>query len=93
MTLPIISCDDCGKCCKTIGTPPFLGFEIFELPESLRSEVINWMNNDQEREYSNLPCYWFDQATLKCINYEHRPALCRDFEVGSDSCIKFREFT
>lgn len=74
-----------------MGTPPFLGFEIYELPSGLRDEVLDWINNRPEREMSNLPCYWYDQETRKCKQYAHRPQLCRDFEVGSESCIRFRE--
>jgi len=74
-----------------MGTPPFLGFEIFELPEGLRAEVLDWINNHPEREMSKLPCYWLDPVTRKCTKYDHRPQLCRDFEVESESCLRFRE--
>ncbi len=86
--LPIV-CDGCGACCLEIGTPPFLGFEIYNLPEPLRNEVLT--NNTIDREESKLPCYWFDIKTRKCKHYEYRPQLCRDFEVGCISCLKYRE--
>ncbi len=91
-SLPIIDCNNCGACCREIGTPPFLGCEIYELPEHLRDEVLEKLNQDPERENSRLPCFWFDTDTNKCMHYEHRPNICRDFEVKSPSCLSYREY-
>jgi Fe-S-cluster containining protein len=43
------------------------------------------------RVWANLPCLWFDPVTRKCRHYEHRPPVCREFEVGGDSCLFLRE--
>lgn len=83
-----IVCDNCGVCCKELGTPPFLGFEVFELPNDLRDEVLE-KGFSFERE--GKPCYWWDPKGKGCSHYEHRPQLCRDFEAGSDSCLSFRK--
>lgn len=85
-----ITCENCGACCLEVGSPPFLYFEINELPVDLQEEVLYW-HNKPEREYSKLPCYWLDTTTKKCMHYEHRPQLCREFEIESISCIKLRE--
>jgi Fe-S-cluster containining protein len=35
------------------------------------------------------PCYWL-QPDGTCAHYEHRPDVCREFEVSGDSCLRFR---
>jgi Fe-S-cluster containining protein len=82
-------CEGCGVCCKELGTPPFLGFEVFELPSDLKDEVLEKGFGD-ERE--GKPCYWWDPSTKRCTQYANRPRLCQEFEAGSDSCLGFREF-
>ncbi len=37
------------------------------------------------------PCCWLDPTTRKCRWYEHRPEICRDFELGGESCLRKRE--
>ena len=86
--LHVVSCSGCGACCKEIGAPPFMGHEIYDLPDDLRDEVL--ANRDQED--INKACYWFDAATKTCKNYEHRPLLCQDFEPESRGCLAFRTF-
>lgn len=36
------------------------------------------------------PCCWFDLETRRCKWYEHRPQICRDFDVGEASCRLWR---
>jgi uncharacterized protein len=36
-------------------------------------------------------CIWFDSETRGCKHYEHRPDICRGFDVGSPACIRWRE--
>lgn len=74
-----------------MGEPPFLGFEIYNLPTHLRDEVLTIMHNNPGLEHSRQPCYWFDMNTRRCVEYNHRPQICRDFEVGCNACINYRE--
>lgn len=87
-----LSCNDCGVCCSEMACPPFIGFEIFELPEKLRREVLDRLANDPALETRKIPCYWLDEKTRRCKQYEHRPMVCRDFEVGCDSCRSYRDY-
>jgi len=84
-----ITCDNCGVCCSELGTPPFLGFEIFKLPVDLKDEVLKKGFGDDK---IGQPCYWWDPKTKKCTQHKNRPQLCRDFKAGSDSCLAFRRF-
>ena len=36
-------------------------------------------------------CEALDRNTLMCSIYEHRPLVCREFEMASDECITERE--
>lgn len=93
MDLPIInSCEGCGACCSQIGTPPFLYFEIEELPPHLKQEVRQYELLEPDRENSKKPCFWYDVKTKKCKEHAYRPSICRDFEIGSISCHSYRAF-
>ncbi len=35
-------------------------------------------------------CIWLDQSTMRCRYQEHRPLICREFEVGTDECRGWR---
>lgn len=78
-----------------MGYPPFLAFfpldgyhEWDELPEELKPDIL--LANRQLRGDRGLPCIWLTEDG-KCRHYEHRPQICRDFEVGGESCLSYRE--
>jgi uncharacterized protein len=37
------------------------------------------------------PCVWFDEDTRRCKHHEHRPSVCREFEVGGEDCRRVRD--
>lgn len=85
-SLPILTCDDCGVCCMQIGTPPYTGIDGDVPPPWLEWNV----NRHCDRLDRRLPCIWYDLKTRRCQHYEHRPQICRDFEVGCFDCLEFR---
>lgn len=40
---------------------------------------------------STQVCLWLDETTMRCRYHEHRPLICREFEVGSDECRGWRK--
>ena len=92
--LPVINCDGCGICCMHMAVPPFLPEETDGLPEDIREEFrailatreIQFTATDSDF----VPCAWFDWATRQCRHYDHRPEVCREFEVGCDACVDLR---
>ena len=63
-----------------------------QLPASLRAELQAHI-----REYRapkpgqlDLACIWLDPTTRVCKHHEHRPQICRDFEIGSAPCLEWR---
>lgn len=96
LDLPVISCDNCGACCRHMRTPPFTvvgGDPDWEaLPQELKDEIDQWETHVRDVSLpEDWPCLWLDLATMKCKHYEHRPDICSDFELGSPACESHRE--
>jgi len=106
MKLEVVrDCDNCGACCRHMVMPPFLPdfhapenrneeFDAFKaewpaLAAELRAEYERKMREDEWPE--SAPCFWYDAAAGRCKHHEARPEICRDFEVGSESCLSWRE--
>lgn len=83
----ITSCEGCGVCCKEQHIPPFLD-DIDFLPKELEREMIELRKI--EAELIGKPCAWQDQATGKCRHHEHRPNICREYEIGAELCLEIR---
>lgn len=61
------------------------------LPPAALLELQHYIDdllNDVQRK--TRACIWLDQSTAKCRYYEHRPMICREFELGSDECRAVR---
>ena len=84
--LPILSCSNCGICCHLQRVPPFMDTELSALPPALAAEV------EAEAEIGEAdggPCVWLNGAK-QCSHYEHRPEVCRQFELGAEDCLEMR---
>ena len=64
-----------------------------ELPDHLRQELETfWELHAGKTDQLQGPCIWLDLETRQCQHHEHRPQVCRDFEVGSRQCQEWRAF-
>ena len=64
------------------------------LPSHLKDELREHrrrLRYGGKPDHDDQACIWLDQSTMKCKHYEHRPSICRDFQVGSDECFGWRE--
>ncbi len=59
------------------------------MPAELRAAHAQLLR-DLTEDPSGTPCAWFDAATGECVNYEHRPAACVLFVVGSRACVHLK---
>jgi len=95
VVMPQITCNGCGVCCMHMGSPPFIPSEESRLPPELKASL------DAVRETRRLqyqahgtdytPCGWFEMETRQCRHHEHRPDVCREFEVASEYCGNMRK--
>ena len=42
-------------------------------------------------ERPDSACIWLDRNTMRCRYHDHRPMICRDFEIASDGCRDWRK--
>ena len=92
------SCDGCGLCCEGIGSPvllyasrPGIGephpFRPTDLPRELIEEIDFHFSGLTRGQEPLARCFWFDPESRRCRHYEHRPQLCRDYELGGPACL------
>jgi Fe-S-cluster containining protein len=95
------SCSGCGLCCLGIGSPPIyyvtyptlIGPHPFRppgLPDHLVAEVDAAFYGMHRGQEPLERCIWHDPATGLCRNYEWRPQVCRDYELGGRECLATR---
>lgn len=66
------------------------------LPDDLRQQWLMHVRQYRLPDYTDQvesfdgPCIWLDLETRQCRHHEHRPQICRSFEVGSADCRAWR---
>ena len=63
------------------------------LPNELKEQLQGYIANYAAPPQGELdgPCVWLDLDSRRCEHHQHRPNVCRDFEVGSKGCLDWRE--
>ena len=59
-----------------------------EAIEQLRSYLQRLLNGE---ELQDPACIWLNRETNRCRYHEYRPLICRDFEIGSEECLTWRQ--
>jgi uncharacterized protein len=86
MELIVLSCAGCGACCNLQQHPPFMPTELDALPPGLAAELQAAMTRDKRK---TGPCLWLT-VDKQCGHYQHRPEVCRQFELGGEECLLVR---
>lgn len=102
----IDNCDGCCSCCMEQGSPPGYAAvllnpdawpidtgdhaRVAELPLSAKNDLDQYLLGLDRRSHPEGPCCWLDTKSRRCRYYEHRPQICREFEVGSFECREWR---
>ena len=93
--LPVIeSCDGCGACCREQCSPPFIMTdpEFESLPDTIKQSYFAGLDELEASDWRDaVPCFWYDEQTRRCRHYEYRPEICREFDVGAESCLAWRQ--
>jgi Fe-S-cluster containining protein len=95
--LPILTCDHCGACCMHIAAPPYTYDELVEMvdqhPDAYTELYPDLCTAIDRRDMTvamgdtdEIPCGFFDEKSCQCKHYDHRPAICREFEPGCEPC-------
>ena len=81
-------CLACGACCASVGYPPFNGWELAKQTRMLK-QVIQWYKVHSPRDRrTKAPCLMYDFVTGQCLIYNRRPAICRNYQEGSQRCVR-----
>jgi Fe-S-cluster containining protein len=80
-----VSCERCEACCCRLEVL-LMGED--DVPVAL-SGLDQW-GAPVMRRLEDGWCAALDRNTLRCTIYARRPALCREFEVGSYACLEER---
>ena len=61
------------------------------LPQEAKDVIVAYIGRLRRGEVSgDGPSCWLDLNTRRCRFYRHRPEICRNLEVGSDGCLRWR---
>ena len=94
---PVPDCQECGVCCFL---PAFIGVtkaecervsDVVEVTVDLSDDLV--IERYLRKDEITGRCSHLDGemgAAVKCSIYADRPAVCRQFEAGSDKCHEFR---
>jgi Fe-S-cluster containining protein len=76
-----------------MNSPPFCGNvdpDLAALPPDIRADYeAGMVQRDKDGWPDGVPCFWLIGG--KCKHYEHRPSVCREFEMGGESCLAWQE--
>lgn len=89
-----VECSGCGVCCMHMSLPPYNAAEEADLPKEVAFDLGHCRDAKRMQENAHgildQSCAFFDWTTRRCIHYDHRPQVCKDFEVGSYDCREIR---
>lgn len=91
----VTTCDSCGACCMGQNLLPLSGHAIENTVGELKKAGVY---DDLVRIWNGYchgddccPCVWLNRLTGRCLHYELRPLICREFAIGSESCLRVRK--
>ena len=80
-------CRQCAQCCEQIGVHDpknifkhsFLGKMVINYYQKIND--FQFLGYISEQRMFIFSCKHFDQDQKKCLNYRHRPAICRGYPL------------
>jgi Fe-S-cluster containining protein len=99
----VTDCRGCGVCCTYMGGTPVVSYlghapqpedaaRKKDIPPELLAEMQGMLAEWDAHGFlpDEAPCVWYDADKKLCRNHQHRPEVCREFEVGGSGCQRVR---
>ncbi|QFU21978.1 YkgJ family cysteine cluster protein [Shewanella eurypsychrophilus] len=83
--VPEVTCSTCQACCCSLEVRI-----ISDTGVPNHHIDIDFYGNETMLRLDDGRCSALNRDTLMCSIYEHRPWVCREFEVGSYECMNER---
>ncbi|MEO6976654.1 MAG: YkgJ family cysteine cluster protein [Gallionella sp.] len=83
---PVVSCSNCAACCCRLEVMLMGDDENVPAEFTIQDQWDGWVM----RRLDDGWCAALDRDTMKCTIYEHRPTICRDYQVGESDCLDQR---
>ena len=65
---------------------------VANLSGAARKTLVDYMSRlDAGESIDHDPCCWYDPDTKGCRSYSERPNICRNFELSSEGCHRWRK--
>jgi Fe-S-cluster containining protein len=80
-------CQSCGACCSGLGVD--VSWQDDVPPEMVKYDTL-FGPVMRERKRRCIALKGTIGCSVSCRIYERRPVVCRDFEPGSDLCLRMR---
>lgn len=95
----VTNCDGCGVCCMGQNVVPLSDVSLARLegvrpPRAIPLVLLDELETIMRGPLSgddDQACVWLNRASGKCNHHEHRPNVCREFEVGGEDCLRVRK--
>src|SRR5690554_6056438 len=81
-----VSCSTCAACCCRLEV---MLISDTGVPQRFIDEDA-W-GGQVMRRLDDGWCAALDRDSMRCTIYERRPLICREFELGSEDCLKERK--
>jgi Fe-S-cluster containining protein len=87
----IVAMDDDGNWSNYGGQATKDFFRLVTAPPEAQQAIRDRLRTSYDDIPDESPCAWLDLETKQCRWHEHRPNVCRDFDIGGESCVATRE--
>ena len=99
------SCQECGACCRALptweGPNIYVRLNRYDLDQLTSEEQKNYVVEFQDEYGAVAAIGMIDRrcsalkgeigCSVSCDVYENRPDICREFQPGSEQCLRARD--
>jgi len=64
---------------------------VKSLPPWAFDELKDYLKEYNEGGNEEHECCWLNKNTMECDYFDHRPRICRDLQIASEPCMRWRQ--